>query len=123
MEEKIFNRKSQKEKRRYLRNNATTAEKKLWQYLRKSQLNEFKFRRQHGIGNYIVDFYCPELRLVVEVDGEIHNTKEAQEYDSERTKYLQEYNISVIRFRNQEVFNDVESVLQAIVEKAKATTP
>ncbi|MFA5833236.1 MAG: endonuclease domain-containing protein [Bacteroidota bacterium] len=126
MIEKLFNIKSQKEKRKYLRNNATNAEKKLWVFLRNSQLNENKFRRQHGIGPYIVDFYCPELKLVIEVDGEIHNTKEAKEYDDKRTKYFQLYQISVLRFRNNEIFNDVESVLQAILVKAKeiiSTTP
>lgn len=126
MIEKLFNIKSQKEKRKYLRNNATDAEKKLWVFLRNRQLNENKFRRQHGIGPYIVDFYCPELKLVIEVDGEIHNTKEAKEYDDKRTKYFQLYQISVLRFRNNEIFNDVESVLQAILVKAKeiiSTTP
>ena len=115
----LFNQKHQKIKRQYLRNNATNAEKKLWTHLRKSQLVDLKFRRQQGIGPYIVDFYCPELKLVIELDGAIHETTEAKEYDSERDKFLMQHEISVLRFRNKEIFDDIDSVLQTILEKAK----
>lgn len=124
-EKKLFNLTKQKVKRQALRNNATPAEKKLWFYLRKSQLHNYKFRRQHGIGPFIVDFYCPEAKLAVELDGGVHFTDEAYAYDMERDKFLRENEIETLRFKNEEVFKDIESVLQTIAEwlRSKATTP
>lgn len=72
---KIFNSKKTKAQRTHLRNNLTQAESRLWSKLKGRQIFDYKFRRQHGIGNYIVDFYCPVLKLVIEVDGESHFTK------------------------------------------------
>ena len=71
--------------------------------MKQKQLNGRKFRRQHSIGNYIVDFYCPEERLVVELDGEPHFDKETKKYDIARILYLNELNIKVIRFENVEI--------------------
>ncbi|MBI2427557.1 MAG: DUF559 domain-containing protein [Ignavibacteriales bacterium] len=116
---KFFNPKYQKLKRQSLRNNATRAEKILWSYLRNSKLDGFKFRRQHGIDPYIVDFYCPESSLAVELDGGVHFTDEARAYDVEREKFLLNHNIVTLRFRNEEVFNDIDSVLQTILAKLK----
>jgi len=95
-----------------LRKNMTPAEKKLWyQYLRTLQ---FKTYRQRPIDYFIVDFYCPHLKLVIEVDGESHYTNEGQDYDQERTQRLEGYGIKVIRFTNQQVLEDFESVCEVI---------
>ena len=76
------------ERQKELRSDPTPAEYALWQFLRAKQLNGKKFRRQHGIGPYIVDFYCDEGKIVVEVDGSVHDTNEAVEYDQERDNYF-----------------------------------
>ena len=99
-----------------LRSAETDAEKKLWTLLRNRQLEGKKFRRQHAIGNYVLDFYCNECKLAVELDGEIHNEEEAKQYDSARTEKLREYGITVIRFWNSEVMNDSDKVLERIAQ-------
>jgi very-short-patch-repair endonuclease len=110
----IHNRSYLKQNRKDLRNNGTSSEATLWKFLQKSQLEGRKFRRQHSIGNYIVDFYCPTERLVVELDGQHHFETSGQLYDEERTKYLNSLNIQVIRFENQDVFRANETVLEKI---------
>ncbi|MDQ5953234.1 MAG: hypothetical protein QG551_462 [Patescibacteria group bacterium] len=97
-----------------LRNEPTPQEHKLWQYLKNKQLG-FKFRRQHGIGKYIVDFYCPEKKLVVEVDGSIHMDQE--DYDEERSKYLESEGLRVLRFWNNEINKSTESVIMVISDE------
>ena len=82
--------------------------------IRNKQINGLKFRQQHGFGNYIMDFYCPAIRLCIEIDGEVHETTEAKEYDKERTVFLNHYGIKVIRFRNEEILNDLEEVINKI---------
>ena len=91
----------------------TNAEKLLWSKLRRRQLNGLFFRRQHPYGFYILDFFCHEVNLAVEVDGEIHLDKIF--YDNERTKYLKSTGISVIRFTNNEVETRMDYVLDTIV--------
>ena len=100
--------------RRDLRNNATEAEVELWKYLRSSQLENRKFRRQHSVGAFILDFYCPAERLAVELDGAQHDTREGIEDDENRTAYLNEFGIKVLRFKNEVVFNDIDAVLAVI---------
>lgn len=100
---------------RNLRKRMTDAEKFLWELLRDRQLNNLKFRRQHPLWNYIADFYCPELKLVIELDWSIHNTKEQKEIDKERDFIMREYWLTVKRFKNSEVFDDIEKVLQEII--------
>jgi very-short-patch-repair endonuclease len=95
-----------------LRHNQTDAENKLWQVLRNHQLNNIHFRRQHAIGPYIVDFCAPSEKLIIEVDGGQH--LEQQEYDSERTAYLEAKNYQVLRFWNNEVMENMDGVLQVI---------
>src|SRR3990172_3035191 len=92
----------------------TPAETELWQHLRAGRLQGIHFRRQQIIGHFIVDFYCHQARLVVEVDGEIHQ-KQA-EYDHVRDLYLQERGLRVLRFNNLEVKHELEMVLCAILE-------
>ena len=103
-----------KDFRRLLRHDETPTERMLWKYLRKKQLDGYRFRQQHGFGPYIMDFYCPELRLCIELDGSVHEGLEAQQKDADRTAFLNEHRISVLRFRNEEVETDVQSVLDSI---------
>ena len=106
-----------------LRSSETEAEKKLWSLLRNRQLNGKKFRRQHAIDDYVLDFYCSECKVAIELDGDIHNQKETKQYDLARTENFKEYDITVIRFWNSEVMNDVERVLKKIEQFLKSTSP
>lgn len=98
-----------------LRQPQTPAEQKLWSCLRNRQLNGLKFRRQHPIGKFIIDFYCAEAKLCIEVDGDSH--AEQIEYDQARTEYLNERGYTVMRFTNRAVFNQCEAVLQRIADE------
>jgi very-short-patch-repair endonuclease len=97
-----------------LRGLQTEAEQKLWSFLRNKQLKGKKFRRQHAIADYVVDFYCHEGKLAIELDGNYHNSEESKEYDKARTILLNEYGITVLRFWNEEVMKEVERVLEKI---------
>jgi very-short-patch-repair endonuclease/16S rRNA G966 N2-methylase RsmD len=99
------------ERARELRRNMTPAERQLWEYLKHAP---YRFLRQRPIDHFIVDFYCPALRLVIEVDGEQHYTEEGKAYDAERDTILQSYGLRVVRFRNEEVLHHFESVRQRI---------
>jgi very-short-patch-repair endonuclease len=97
-----------------LRKSMTKAEKVLWEKLRDKKCCNFKFRRQHPIGDFVVDFFCYDSMLVIELDGEAHNEKYQEERDQERTKILNEFGITVLRFRNEEVFKNIKAVLEKI---------
>lgn len=114
MKSQIFNKTSLKVYRKDLRNNGTSAEASLWLSLKEKQLEGRKFRRQHSVENYILDFYCPAKKLAVELDGAGHYTEEGMAYDEERTSFLEGFGIKVIRFENREVFDDLEGVLEEI---------
>ena len=101
---------------RALRRQATVAEKKLWHHLRRYS-TQYKFRRQHPIGPFIVDFYAPDLKLVLEIDGDSHAGHEAEEYDARRTAFLRNQGCSVVRFTNRDVLNSIEGVMAAIHER------
>ena len=107
------------ERARQLRKNQTDAEKSLWQHLRRRQIDGWRFRRQHPIGNYIVDFFCFEKGLVVEIDGGQHS--EQVDYDEERTKWLESQGYRVLRFWNNEVLREIEAVKQVIWEELQVT--
>jgi very-short-patch-repair endonuclease len=109
-----------KDTRKILRKNMTDAERVLWVMLKGKKLCGRKFRRQHSIGYYIVDFYCPSEKLVVELDGQHHYTIEGIEKDSERDSHLHEMDIKVLRFENKEVLNNLSSVLGRIKAQFKA---
>jgi cyclase len=96
-----------------LRKNMTDAEKILWLYL-KQHFEGFKFSRQHPFGIYIADFYCHKSKLVIEVDGKIHDDVEIKANDEARQQSIEEAGITVIRFRNEEIFKEPEMVLQKI---------
>jgi very-short-patch-repair endonuclease len=106
---------------RSLRKNLTPAEAKLWNALRSRQLAGLKFRRQHPVGQFIVDFYCPSCKLVIEVDGDIHTQQKA--YDDARTNHLQSFGYRVLRFSNEEVLSDLQTVLTHILQIVEADFP
>ncbi len=106
-----------KARARELRKNATDAEKFLWQFLRKKGLNNARFRRQHPHKGYILDFYCHEVKLAIELDGSHHLEEKQRRYDEARTRALEEDGITVLRFWNNEVFHETERVLGVIWEK------
>ena len=101
---------------RSLRREMTDAERRLWYFLRRHGMAGFKFRRQHPIGPYIVDFYCAAARLVVEVDGGQHFEPEGRRQDDERTRYLRRCGLRVLRFSNIEVLTQTESVLEVTLK-------
>lgn len=103
-----------KDQRRALRSNLTSAEAVLWNHLKNGQLHNRKFRRQHSIGEYILDFYCPQEKLAVELDGAGHFTAAGNLHDAARTEYLNAVGIRVIRFENKLIWSVLESVLQTI---------
>ena len=95
-----------------MRHNSTDAEHLMWQLLRAKRFMNLKFRRQHVIKPYIVDFYCHELGLVIELDGSQHNTEDGRAYDAERTKFLEALGLKVVRYRNYEVLEQTDVVLE-----------
>jgi very-short-patch-repair endonuclease len=99
-----------------LRRNQTTAEKVLWSKLRGNNIKGYKFRRQYAVGRYIADFYCCEKRLAIEIDGEIHNLIDRREYDEIRQEEIEARLITVLRFSNEEIYNQLEYVLKKITE-------
>ena len=110
----LHNRKYLKENRRELRNNLTPAEAELWKYLKNGQLGNRKFRRQHSVGNFILDFYCPSERLAIEMDGQVHYNSVSVGFDQERDQKLKALEIKVLRFENRDVFLQLDAVLQEI---------
>lgn len=101
-----------KDRARELRREQTPAEKKLWyEYLKKSK---YRFLRQKPIGNFITDFYCPELKLVIEIDGDSHLNEDAIKYDAERTAYFEGLEIQVMRITNDAVYNNFNKVCRLI---------
>ena len=100
-----------------LHRNMTQAEVKLWAYLRARRMKGVHFRNQHAIGNYVVDFCAPRRKLIIELDGGQH--LEQEEYDQERTKYLETQGFRVIRFWNNDVMNNIEGVILAIINTLK----
>lgn len=111
---RIQNRPDQLHKRRNLRRASTAAETALWQLLRNGQLHGKKFRRQHGIENFIVDFYCSTEHLVIELDDDVHNDPLRSEYDMSRQQRLEELGFKVLRFQNKAILDSTEAVLGII---------
>jgi very-short-patch-repair endonuclease len=111
-----------KERRRSLRNNQTNAELILWNFLKGKQLTGLKFRRQFSFGFYIVDFYCIKNKIAIELDGDSHFTESAKAYDVQRTLYLTGLGVKILRFTNQEIYNNLENVLESI-NKSCETPP
>ena len=118
----IYNKNSTKEKRRNLKKEMTEAEKLLWEHIRRDALG-VRFRRQYGIGEYIADFYCPSLKLVIELDGSQHYTEDGLEYDRIREDFMKNFDIKTIRFSNIDIFQNIEGVLEIIKSEIKRRLP
>ncbi|MGB3615302.1 MAG: endonuclease domain-containing protein, partial [Elainellaceae cyanobacterium] len=110
---------SEKTKRQTLRSNMPPAEKILWDRIRARQIENCKFRRQYSIGPFVTDFYAPELKLAIELDGESHFVEDAQTYDQERDAFLISKGSTIIRVANEQIYQDLDSVLVAIAQRVK----
>ena len=102
---------------RNLRKNSTIQERRLWNLLKNRQFHNLKFKRQQPIGDYIVDFICKEAKIIIEIDGGQHNEPENIEYDKTRTEYLNTLGYKVIRFWNNEIYENIEGVVLRLKEE------
>ena len=114
-----FNKSSEKAKRRKLRQNQTEAEKLIWRFLRNRQLLDYKFKRQYSIDHFVVDFYCPELKLAIEADGGSHIEPERKKYDIRREKYLKKFGVSFVRIKDEELFGNPNKAFAKIEDAIK----
>jgi len=106
--------------RQYLRNNMTKWEVMLWSDLKGRKMFGFKVRRQYGIDNYIIDFYCPELKLAIEVDGDVHYFKNKMDLDARKNQRLAQENIKLVRLKNSDLSDDYESIVIYLEDMFKA---
>ncbi|WP_019487914.1 endonuclease domain-containing protein [Kamptonema formosum] len=114
---KLYNKTSEKLKRQQLRREMTKAEKLLWEKLKSQQLENCKFRRQYSVDKFVIDFYSPEIKLAIEVDGDSHFQDGAIEYDAERQTFIESVGINFLRFTNDEVYHNLEGVIEVIAGK------
>ena len=119
---KAFNRTDQKIKRKTLRAKMPLAEVILWSRLKGKQLEGYKFRRQYSVKNFVIDFYCPELKLAIEVDGDSHYTEDTFLSDRERQSLIEDFGIQFLRFTNREIYENLEGVLLKIAGWLKRNT-
>ncbi len=117
---RTYNRTAQKAKRQNLRNDATKAERLLWRRLRGKQVDGLKFRRQYGVGEFVIDFYCPVAKLGIEIDGESHFNPSAELKDMTRQAIIESIGIHVIRFTNPQVYEELDAVVDEIFRVATA---
>jgi very-short-patch-repair endonuclease len=115
----LFNRSAEKEKRRVLRQNATKAEQLVWQRLRSRQVENCKFRRQYSVDYYVLDFYGPEVKLAIELDGESHDSDKAIAADQVRQAAIAALGIRFLRFTNQEVYAHLDALIERIAETVR----
>lgn len=120
MQQFLYNQPQNKLVRRKLRRDQTEAEGMIWNILRNRQVLGLKFYRQYSVGEYILDFFCPESRLGIEIDGGQHNETRTRKHDAVRTKYLRDLDITVLRFWNNEVSSNPEGVFERIIEEIEA---
>jgi len=111
------------DKARLLRNNMTEAEKIVWDKLKNRKVFKARFRRQHPVGSFIVDFYCHEYKLAIEIDGEIHLKTEVNEYDDGRTHDIEKFGIKILRFTNNEVFTNLNKIIVEILKTIAVFEP
>lgn len=114
MKQRIHNLTRTKQQRRQLRKEATGTEKILWFKIRNNQLS-YKFRRQHSVGNYVADFYCPEKKLVIELDGEVHGNELRTSHDLRRDDFLRQNGLKVVRYTNEQILKNLDAVIQDII--------
>ncbi|MBM4176237.1 MAG: DUF559 domain-containing protein [Ignavibacteria bacterium] len=114
-----FNRTTEKENRRKLRKRQTPTEAIIWRYLRNRQTAGIKFRRQYSVDKFIIDFYSPQLKLAIEIDGNIHDLPEQKLRDADRQNYIESFGITFLRIRNEEIFENINIVFMKIEEQIK----
>jgi len=114
-----FNRTTEKENRRKLRKRQTPTEAIIWHYLRNRQTAGIKFRRQYSVDKFIIDFYSPQLKLAIEIDGNIHDLPEQKLRDADRQNYIESFGITFLRIRNEEIFENINIVFMKIEEQIK----
>ena len=112
---KHYNKKCEQEKRRVLRKEMTYCEKIVWLHLRRKQLG-YRFLRQYSVDHYVIDFYCPEMKLAVEIDGSVHDTPDQKEYDAYRQEYLEKFGITFVRVTNDELLGNPNMAFKKIEE-------
>jgi len=117
---KHYSKKTEQGKRRSLRKNMTYCEKIVWTHLRKRQLG-FRFLRQYSVDHFVIDFYCPELKLAVELDGDVHEVPEQKEYDIARQKYLEAFGIKFIRIKNEEFLGNPNKAINKIEKEISSS--
>jgi very-short-patch-repair endonuclease len=118
---KHYNKKEEKEKRRALRRNMTYCEKLVWQHLRNRQLS-YRFLRQYSVDQFVIDFYCPELKLAIELDGDVHENPEQKDYDIARQTYLESFGITFLRITNEEYLSNPNLTFKRIENAIKKLT-
>ena len=116
---RVYNRESEKLKRKMLRENLSQAEVLLWSKLKGKGLNNYKFRRQYSVGKFVIDFYCPKSKMAIEIDGDSHFVEGAKERDRERQTIIETFGITFLRFTNREIYENIDGVLDKIVEHIK----
>lgn len=119
----VYNITPKKKLRKKLRDELTGAEKLLWLHLKGKGLGSFKFRRQYGVGNFILDFYCPQLKLAIEIDGDSHFLNDAEKSDADREDFIKSFGIKLLRFANTEIYKNLPQVLEKILEFTSPTPP
>lgn len=112
-----LNPKKSKKFRQQLRNNMTKAEVMLWNRLKGKQLLGYKIRRQYGVGKYVIDFYCPKVKLGIEIDGDSHFTEKGLKHDGERDDYISNENIELIRITNTEIYENLDAVVKYLADE------
>jgi len=113
---KVYNKESEKFKRKLLRKNMPKAEVILWTKLKGKELSGYKFRRQYSVEKFVIDFYCPKLKLAIELDGDSHYVEGADERDKERQKIIETFGIHFLRFNNREIHENIDGVLNKVIE-------
>jgi len=119
----FYNRKEDRKKRRLLRKNMTEAEKILWAHLRNRQIDGYKFRRQYSVCGYVIDFYSPELKLAIEVDGRYHTEEDQIIHDKKRQFIIESIGIEFLRFTNEEIYSQIAKVIDKIYQKIASALP
>ena len=117
---KHFNKSSQTEKRRKLRQHQTNAEELVWSFIRNRQILGYKFRRQYSVDHFVIDFYCSDLKLAIEIDGGSHINPEQQKKDISRQKYLEAFDIKFVRIKDEELFGNPNKAFSKIENAIKS---
>jgi very-short-patch-repair endonuclease len=119
---RIYNRTPEKNKRRMLRSNMPKAELILWSKLKSKGLDAYKFRRQYSVAKFVIDFYCPRLKLAIEVDGDSHFSEGSEICDKARQDFIESFGISFLRFTNKEIYENLDEVLVKIEDCIQKTS-